>query len=140
MRERFEAKICLDVHCDPSIPDSNWPVNRAAEACERDLLKAAPQMPKRSQTMSLPAMVRRNLTAEETERIVLQGGNLLRKGIARMGKSHFCLNVVEKLRSMKLKVDMIPKTHTASARTTGVTADHCVRSSFCMDAVMRMSF
>ena len=96
-------------------------------ACERDLLKMDPQMLKRSQTMSLPAS--RDLTPEDAERRVLQGENLLVQGITGTGKSHFCLKLVEELRSMKKNVDIIAKTHTASARVYGCTADHYVRRS-----------
>ena len=77
VRDRFEAKNCLNQHYDPLIPESDWPVYRVAEACERDLLKMDPGIPKRSQTMSLPAMVWKDLTPEDAERIVLQGSNLL---------------------------------------------------------------
>ena len=54
VRERFEAKNCLNQHYDPLIPDSDWPVYRVAEACERDLLKMDPKMPTRNQALSLP--------------------------------------------------------------------------------------
>ena len=38
VRERFEAKKCLNQFYDPSIPDSDLPVYRVAEeACERDV-------------------------------------------------------------------------------------------------------
>ena len=76
---RFEAKNCLNQHYDPLIPDSDWPIYRVQKACERDLLKMDPQMPKRTQTMSLPDMAWKDLTPEEAERRVLQGGICLSK-------------------------------------------------------------
>ena len=52
---------------------------------------------------------------------------MLVQGIAGTGKSHYCLKLVEKLKSIKKQVDTISKTHTASARVYGCTADHYVR-------------
>ena len=129
VRERFEANNCLNQHYDPLIPDSDLPVYRVAGACERDLLKMDPKMPTRNQALSLPAMVWNDLTPEDAERCVIQGGNLLVQGIAGTGKSYLCLKLVEKLRSIKKRVDIIAKTHTASARVYGCTADHYVRRS-----------
>ena len=130
LRQRFESNNCLNQFHDLIVPDCDWPVYRVhVEATEKDLLKMDPQMPKRSQTMCLPQMQWRELDEAEAERRVLAGENLFVCGIAGTGKSHLCLSLVEKLRSLKRKIDIIAKTHTASARATGVTADHYVRRS-----------
>ena len=127
LRERFESNNCLNQFHDLTIPDCDFPVYKVAEATEKDLLKMDPQMPKRSQTMSLPEMHWRDLDEGEAERRVLQGENLFVNGIAGTGKSHFCVSLVAKLRSLKKTVHIIAKTHTASARAGGVTVDHYVR-------------
>ena len=53
--------------------------------------------------------------------------SLLVLGIAGTGKTTYLRHLVEHLRSCKKKVDIISKTHCASSRAGGVTADHYVR-------------
>ena len=48
-------------------------------------------------------------------------------GIARTGKTTYVRGIVERLRKDVKVVDIISKTHTASRRAGGVTADHWVR-------------
>jgi hypothetical protein len=48
-------------------------------------------------------------------------------GIAGTGKTHFMKTLVARLRTDGKRVDCISKTHTASERMGGVTADHYVR-------------
>ncbi len=69
----------------------------------------------------------RDCSPEEGERRVLGGESLLVLGIAGVGKTHYCRGVVERLRAAGEKVDIISKTHIASRRAGGVTADHWVR-------------
>ncbi len=58
---------------------------------------------------------------------MLEGGSLLVTGIARTGKTTYVRGIVERLRKDVKVVDIISKTHTASRRAGGVTADHWVR-------------
>ena len=48
-------------------------------------------------------------------------------GVAGTGKTTFMQGIVERLRHSGKRVDVISKTHTASRRAGGVTADHWVR-------------
>jgi hypothetical protein len=57
----------------------------------------------------------------------MEGGSLLCTGIAGTGKTTYVRGIVERLRKDGKVVDIISKTHTASRRAGGVTADHWVR-------------
>jgi hypothetical protein len=65
--------------------------------------------------------------AEEGERRVMEKGSLFVQGIAGTGKTTFCQGIVERLQAAGERVDIISKTHVASKRAGGVTADHWVR-------------
>jgi hypothetical protein len=58
---------------------------------------------------------------------VLAGESLLVLGIAGTGKTHYVQGIVERLKHSGKRVDVISKTHTASRRAGGATADHWVR-------------
>jgi hypothetical protein len=58
---------------------------------------------------------------------VLDGGSLYARGIAGTGKTHYIQTIVEQLRGQGKRVEIISKTHTASRRAGGKTADHWVR-------------
>ena len=64
---------------------------------------------------------------EEAERRVLLGQSLMVLGCPGTGKTHYTQGLVEMLRAQGNKVDVISKTHCASSRAGGVTADHWVR-------------
>ena len=57
----------------------------------------------------------------------MNGGSLLIQGWAGVGKSYYAQGLVERLRSLKKKVTVISKTHVASSRIQGCTADSFVR-------------
>ena len=57
---------------------------------------------------------------------VLNRENVFVQGIAGTGKTHYMLGLAEQLKSPGKKVNVITKTHTASARADGCTADHYV--------------
>ncbi len=59
---------------------------------------------------------------------MLEGESLLCVGIAGTGKTTYLQGVVERLRASGKRVDIVSKTHVASNRAGGVTADHWVRS------------
>ena len=69
----------------------------------------------------------RDLDEEGAKRAVLNGGSLLVLGIAGCGKTFYVQKLVEQLRLQGKRVDIISKTHCASQRAGGVTADHWVR-------------
>ena len=57
----------------------------------------------------------------------MRGESLLVLGIAGTGKTTYVQGIVERLRHSGKRVDVISKTHTASRRAGGVTAEHWVR-------------
>ena len=52
------------------------------------------------------------------------------------GKTFFIKDLVEKLKALGKRVDIISKTHTASERAGGCTADHYVRRHILHGACM----
>ena len=102
-------------------------VFRVQVATEFDPLKCNPGLPERSWDLTPPTRVWSLLEPEEGERRVLEGGSLLCTGIAGTGKTTYMRGLVERLRKDGKVVDIISKTHTASRRAGGVTADHWVR-------------
>jgi len=57
----------------------------------------------------------------------MEKGSLFVQGIAGTGKTTYCQGIVERLQASGERVDIISKTHVASRRAGGVTADHWVR-------------
>jgi hypothetical protein len=86
-----------------------------------------PGLPERKAERPETAMVWRDLGEVEAEEAVLRGESLLLLGIAGTGKAHRAQGIVERLRCAGKRVDVISKTHTASRRAGGATADHWVR-------------
>ena len=86
-----------------------------------------PKKPTRVDALNLMAATWRELSVEETEKRVLLGQSLLVEGALGTGKTYTCKGLVELLRAQGKKVDVISKTHSASSRAGGCTADHCVR-------------
>ena len=90
--------------------------------------RASPKKPTRPRTISVTPWSWRDLSLEEAEHRVLAGGqSLLVEGAPGTGKTFTCQGLVEMLRSQGKKCDVISKTHSASARAGGCTADHWVR-------------
>ena len=100
---------------------------RQAPATDKDLLRGEFAAPKRAGELLLRARSWRHCTPEQGEREVLDKRGLMVLGIAGTGKTHFCQGIVERLRAAGERVDIISKTHVASRRAGGVTADHWVR-------------
>ena len=69
----------------------------------------------------------RELDVTEAARRVINGESLLCQGIAGTGKTTCVQGLVQELRALGRTVAIISKTHTASQRAGGVTADHWVR-------------
>jgi hypothetical protein len=122
--------VQLGVCCSTSHPF------RQAKATERDLLrgdlfnKSTPNdVKKRCEEFLTPSRrTWRECSSEEGERRVLEDKqSLFVQGIAGTGKTTFCRGIVERLQAAGEKVDIISKTHVASRRAGGVTADHWVR-------------
>jgi hypothetical protein len=100
---------------------------RQQAAVERDLLSCEPEPPARTWDLMLKARGWSQLEPEEGERRLLEGNSLLVQGIAGTGKTTYCQGLVERLKAAGERVDIISKTHVASRRAGGVTADHWVR-------------
>ncbi len=113
-------------HLVSPIPCDSKPF-RVMEATQRDLMKTNPLLPSRSWELEEQGRAWSTLAPDEAERRVLEGESLLCVGIAGTGKTTYLQGVVERLRSSGKKVDIVSKTHVASNRAGGVTADHWVR-------------
>lgn len=130
LRNRFEgANARLDEHCALTPVESSEPVFRVQAAVERDLLRIDPAPPARDATqLAVPASAFRDLTPEQgAEAVLCAGQSLLVLGVAGTGKTTFLRGVVERLRAAGQRVAVISKTHCASARAGGCTADYFVR-------------
>jgi len=131
LRARFEPAPGMWRHDERALVAHNpceEKVFRCDAAQESDRMLVDPELPRpQSET---PKLLQRNwaeLTSQEAEARVLDGGSLLVLGIAGTGKTTFVQGLVERLRAAGKKVDAISKTHTASMRAGGSTADHFVR-------------
>jgi hypothetical protein len=100
---------------------------RCAAAEERDRMISDPGLPERKAERPATEMAWRDLREVEAEEAVLRGEILLLLGIAGPGKTHRAQGIVERLRCAGKSIHVISKTHTASRRAGGVTADHWVR-------------
>jgi hypothetical protein len=131
LRDRFEPVVCgmrrLD-DCCPQVPNAHTEtVFRCNTAVEKDRLHTNPSLPQRRAERPETGRVWRHLGETAAEEAAMQGESLLVLGIAGTGKTHFVQGIVERLRHAGKRVDIISKTHTASRRAGGVTADHWVR-------------
>ena len=86
-----------------------------------------PSVPRRSASLQHAPPIWQNLNKEEATRRVINGESLAVIGIAGTGKTTYVKKLVEELKALGRKIDIIAKTHTASARAGGCTADHYVR-------------
>lgn len=109
-----------------AICSEDFPFRKAA-ARENDLMKMDPQPPQRRVWLTLAQRCWNTVNAEEGERRALAGQGLMVMGIAGTGKTTFCKGIVERLQAQGEVVHVISKTHVASKRAGGVTADHWVR-------------
>jgi hypothetical protein len=130
LRERFEpcrGERRLNDYHSLIVPESDELVYKVADATERDLMQMNPGLPKRDVRYehSQPAM--REIDREEATRRVLSGESLLVEGIAGTGKTFFVQQLISSLRALGKSVAIMSKTHTASSRAGGCTADHWVR-------------
>jgi hypothetical protein len=117
----------LDEYCSMSVPASDELVFRVADATERDLLKMNPGRPARAALYEHRPPSMREVDEGEARRLVINGENLLVEGIAGVGKTHFVQSLVLELRALGKSVAILSKTHVASQRAGGCTADHWVR-------------
>ena len=113
-------------HLVSPIP-SDEVVFRVMAATEADLMKSTPQLPSRTWDLKELSRNWRTLSADEAEGRALDGESLVVHGVAGTGKTTFLQGVVERLRASGKMVDVVSKTHVASNRAGGVTADHWVR-------------
>ena len=131
LRGKFElvdqSQRQLDSHCSLPQMSSEEPVYRVADATEDDLLKTNPSAPARQCKMTPPVAKYRDLSQAQGEAAVLAGQSLRVLGIAGTGKTHIMSRLVDRLHESGKVVHVICKTHTASTRAGGCTADHDVR-------------
>jgi len=100
-------------------------VFRVEPAKDDDRMKSNVKLPQRScERPSVEALAYTERMPVEGESLEMQGKSLLVQGIACSGKSYDCNKIVERLRASGVKVDIVAKTHTASARAGGCTLDH----------------
>lgn len=107
---------------------SEAPVYRVADATEDDLLTNHHNPPARNCKWNPPVAKYRDLTQEQGEAAVLAGQSLRVLGIASTGNTHIVCRLVDRLHEHGKVVHVNSKTHTASARAGGCTADHYVQS------------
>ena len=106
--------------------DGHETVFRVQAAVDKYRLHIDPSHPTRLWEVELPSSVWNDLNPSQAEEVVLNGESLLVQGIAGTGKTTFLRGIVERLRSLGKRVDVISKTHVASSRAGGCTADHYV--------------
>ena len=98
------------------------------KAKDDDRLQCEPNGPEGTWALILQPRVWADLTEETAaQRVMDRGCGLLVLGVAGTGKTHWMRNLVEQLRTAGKKVEIVSKTHTASARAGGKTADYFVR-------------
>ena len=131
LRNRFEgANARLDEYCAvaPVEESSSEAVFRAQAAVERDRLRIDPAPPARAAQLEVSGASYRDLTPEQgAEAVLCAGQSLLVLGVAGTGKTTYLQGIVERLRALGKRVAVIAKTHCASARAGGCTADYFVR-------------
>ena len=130
LRERHEPAEQmrrLDERCAMTANPSHEPLFRCAAAEEKDRMHTEPGLPQRRAEPPDTKLPWRDLEETAAEERVLRGESLLVLGIAGTGKTHYVQGIVERLRHEGKKVSVVSKTHTASRRAGGDTADHWVR-------------
>ena len=109
-------------------PQCEERIFRVQEATEDDLLKGNPRRPSRSFKLALKKVHWNDLSIEEAEsKVITKNQSLLVLGSPGVGKTTLIQGITERLRSIGKTVDIISKTHCASARAGGKTADHWAR-------------
>ena len=117
----------LDEHCSMEQNTSTATVFRCASALDSDRMKSDPRLPSRCSDPPTPPQPWRDLDETAAEERVMRGESLLVLGIAGTGKTTYVQGIVERLRKDGKSVAVISKTHAASKRAGGTTADHWVR-------------
>ena len=130
LRDRYDlpGQRRLDSYCTQTPITSEETVYRSHPASERDLLQMDPKCPRRQGgSPNDPPTSWQDLTLEDAEQRVQDGQSLLLLGCAGTGKSTWMMGQIERLQAQGKKVHIISKTHCASSRIGGCTADHFVR-------------
>ena len=103
-------------------------VFRVQAAVEDDLLKSNPKRPSRSCKLNVKSIQWNDLSPTDAEsRVIVKGQSLLVLGSPGTGKTTLLQGITERLRSLSKTVEIISKTHCASTRAGGCTADHWIR-------------
>ena len=129
LRDRFEGPHNrLNEHCAMCPSHSEEKVFRVQDAVEDDLLKSNPKRPGRSCKLTLKSIQWNDLSIADAEsKVITKNQSLLVLGSPGTGKTTLLQGITERLRSLGKTVDIFSKTHCASARAGGCTADHWIR-------------
>ena len=129
MRDRCEGKANrLNDWCQMRPSEVDEKVYRVQEATEADRMKTCPMRPSRTCKLTLPSLHWKELPIDEAEsKVIVRNESLLVVGSPGTGKTTLLQGITERLRSLGKRVDIISKTHCASSRAGGKTADHWVR-------------
>ena len=128
LRDQFEGRaVRLNEFAAMAPMDGHETVFRVQAAVEKDRLHIDPSPPTRSWTVDLPNTSWRDLTPSQAEEAVLNGEGLLVEGIAGTGKTTFLRGVVERLRSLGKRIDVLSKKRMlpAPAQEVGLLTTTC---------------
>ena len=104
------------------------PVFRCNRAEPKDLMLSRGAMPRRDAGALVPVhLTWRDLAEDEARETVLAGGCLALEGVAGTGKSTWVSALAAEIAASGRSLSAVSKTHCASSRVQGVTADHWVR-------------
>lgn len=124
LRGRFEGearhKYRLDEHSSMHPSEALEKVFRVQEATEDDLFKCNPNRPARKCKLVFSIRSWHDLSVAEAEgKVIVKGQSLLVLGSPGTGKTTLLQGITERPRSLGKTVDIISKTHCASARAGG---------------------
>jgi len=129
LRDRYEGKNRrLDDYIRPSVDGSETKIFRIQEAIEEDEMRSEPARPCRKCDLNYSTPRWTTLTEDQAKYQVLNNeSSLLVIGNPGVGKSHLLKELTEQLKTSGYKISIVSKTHVASSRIGGVTADHFSR-------------
>ena len=129
LRDRFEGRQNrLNEYCAMCPSQSEENVFRVQNAVEEDLLKTNPKRPSRSCKLNVKSIQWNDLSTVDAEsKVIVKNQSLLVLGSPRTGETTLLQGSTERLRSLEKTLDIISKTHCASAKAGGCTADHRIR-------------
>ena len=115
----------LDQRVDITPIMSEEPVFRVHAATEADMLQGTPAEPRRCCEPPNVACQWKYIASAGEE--IMKGGSVFIEGVAGTGKTTLAQGIIERMRSLGKKCLAISKTHVASSKIDGNTADSFVR-------------